>query len=76
VKNCQLLLTPRRRGCGEKDGLEITVVGILPRASEVLLDDLAASVMRLAAKLRIPVALEHCLTDGQFVDVEGFVPDH
>ena len=76
VKNCQLLLTPRRRGCDEKDGLEITVVGILPRASEVLLGDLAAGVTRLAANLRIPVALGHCLTDGQFVDVAGFIPDH
>ena len=76
VKSCTLHLTPRRRGCGVKEGLEITVAGLLPRASEVLLDDLAASVTRLAAKLRIPVALEHCLTDGQFVDVAGFVPDH
>jgi hypothetical protein len=76
VKGCELHLTPRRRGCGVKEGLEITMAGLLPRASEVLLGDLAASVTRLAANLRIPVALEHCLTDGQFVDVEGFVPDH
>lgn len=75
-KSCQLDLTPRRRGCGVQDGLEITVSGILPRASEVLLGDLAASVTRLAANLRIPVALGHCLTDGQFVDVAGFIPDH
>lgn len=75
VKNCMLHLTPRRRSCGVKEGLEITVAGLLPRASEVLLGDLAASVTRLAANLRIPVALEHCLTDGQFVDVAGFVPD-
>ena len=70
-----LHLTPRRRGCDVQDGLEITVTGILPRASEALLGDLAASITRLAANLRIPVALEHCLTDGQFVDVAGFVPD-
>ena len=75
VKSCMLHLTPRRRNCGVKEGLEITVAGLLPRASEVLLGDLAASVTRLAANLRIPVALEHCLTDGQFVDVPGFVPD-
>lgn len=75
VKSCTLHLTPRRRGCGVKEGLEITMAGLVPRASEVLLDDLAASVTRLEAKLRIPVALEHCLTDGQFVDVVGFVPD-
>ena len=42
VKSCTLHLTPRRRGCGVKEGLEITVAGLLPRASEVLLDDLAA----------------------------------